>query len=132
MVTQYALKPKTEFWREDFSRIGGTDRRHIVSEYNSAFEHIHRCIVFKAQRSKQRCGQTSFFELISREQALIPEIVDSQHGAHSLYIPPISIYGIQIDRAQSCLPIMQMEDMGIPSACGSEMGDHLNRRAAEE
>jgi hypothetical protein len=27
---------------------------------------------------------------------------------------------------------MQMEDMGIPSAHGSEMGNHLYRRAAEE
>ena len=53
-------------------------------------------------------------------------------GAHPLDIRSISINGIEIDRAQSCLPIMQMEEMGIPSARGSEMGDHLYRRATEK
>src|ERR1700752_2126752 len=129
---QHALKAKTKFGCEDFSRVGWANRCEIISKHHSSFEQIYHAIIFKARRIKQRWGQTRFLELLARKEPLIPDIVQGEYGTRSRYLRPISINGIEIDRAQRCLPIMQMKDMGIPSARGLEIANHLYRRAAEE
>jgi hypothetical protein len=48
-----------------------------------------------------------------------------------LDIQPILRNGIEIDRTERCLPIMEMEDVGIPST-HSLIGHHFDRRLAEK
>jgi len=76
--------------------------------------------------------QTRVLELISWKKTLIPHIMQRQYGAHPLDILPILRNGIEIDRTERCLPIMEMEDVGIPSAHSFEIGHHFDRRSAEK
>jgi hypothetical protein len=58
--------------------------------------------------------------------------MERKHGVDSLYLWPIMAHLLEIDCTQRCLPIMQMEDMSIPTARRPEMGYDLNCCAAEE
>src|SRR5262249_47559342 len=130
-TSQHTIQPKAKFWCQDFSCVSRTDRGQRIGEDNSSLEEVHGAVKLQRTWGIQRRVKAGSRESGPREKTLIAQIVEGQNNPSTLCVAPLSFDRLEVDGAECRLPVVKMENIGLPAVLFLEKCHPLENRTTE-
>ena len=111
-LQQHALHAGTALRRGDLVGIARADRAQPVGKHQPALHEAALPVIFQAAghpRPQDMRRQVQPRRLLQREEPLVDQVMDAEHGLH-----PAHRVQRQIHRRQPRVPVMRMQDVGLP------------------
>src|SRR5262249_40656660 len=94
--------------------IGRADRGREVGKDNAAFEKIQVSVELELPMVKEPPGESGQMHVPMPKHALIGKIVNSEEGSSERKTSTLPVQLLEVNRYQSALPVIDVEDVGLP------------------